>query len=112
MSKETTDILRRARALIDTPEKWTKDVLARDADGNQCDARSTDAKCYCIEGALLAACHELGMVFSTVMPFYRAIRLATPISRSVPDFNDREETTHADVLAIFDRAIATEDAND
>jgi len=85
-----TDDLIAARALIDTPEKWIRGLFY-------------DGGCYCILGALnhVHACD--GAFF--------AIHRALPSGVTVPEFNDDPSTTHAHVLALFDRAIAASRTN-
>jgi hypothetical protein len=77
------DVLRRARALIDTPEKWCQ---------GQCELG--EAKCAL--GAILGA-----------DPNYAAAALALNrvVAPNIPAWNDAPERTHADVMAAFDRAI-------
>lgn len=85
-----------AKALIDTPEKWLKGKLAN-ADG-----------CFCAAGALkYAAGYGAGEVWDS--PEYRAVRGGIPDTKQeIPSFNDRPSTTHADIMALFDRAIAAQ----
>ncbi len=40
-------------ALLDSPEKWTKNALAKNANGHCCDVESQYATCFCIGGALM-----------------------------------------------------------
>jgi hypothetical protein len=82
------DVLRRARALIDSPEKW----------GRRGDGLGPERGRYCI----LLAC---GQVNGDWAPAYRLISNIT--APAYPwEFNDAPATTHADVMAAFDRAIA------
>ena len=85
------DVLRRARALIDSPEKWCKGALYRDG------AR-------CVWGALD------GIRTGEPTPFRKAEAGATYITRAIggrniASWNNAPERTHAEVLAAFDRAI-------
>jgi hypothetical protein len=54
---------------------------------------------YCARGAI-AAVNGRAFPFAYVESF-------VPKDRSLPDYNDDPKTTHADILALFDRAIAT-----
>lgn len=90
------DNLLAARALIDTPEKWGKDQ----------DGSLRGKSCVGI---------ALGEVTGNGMPEYDAVRKAIVAalpahfaSNTLPIvfFNDHPDTTHADILALFDRAIA------
>lgn len=91
------DDLIAARALIDTPENWLRDAPEN---GNR----------FCALGACwhIVEDHE-----TTLGKLGLAITKALP-SSFVPDgsaklavaqFNDAPETTHADIMALFDRAI-------
>ena len=106
---ETIEILRSARALIDAPEKWTKGTEARDASGRSVPFNSPDAVCCCAVGALLGALHRAGNDGECVA--LRRLRKALPIGfADVVSLNDHPDTTHADIMAVFDRAIAAEEA--
>jgi hypothetical protein len=83
------DNLIAARALIDTPEKWVNGALQS---GN----------CRCAVGAALDATDYLSG-WEAVNAL--AKQLPSPFHH-VPTFNDHPDTTHADILALFDRAIA------
>ena len=98
----TSDLIA-AKALIDTPEKWRKGDYG--SLGN----------CMCALGACRAAIY--GTTEHLRGRYWRgdenglaeALRAALPDPWSfsgVSDFNDAPETTHADVMALFDRAIA------
>ncbi len=106
--------LRAAKALIDTPDKWTKGVDAAGPAGKEIDENSEEAVCFCANGAILYAACEPEHV-KTCAAFLEA---AVP-ARFDPDpstwdsgfvqYNDHPATTHADIMALFDRAIALAD---
>lgn len=83
-----------ARALIDTPEKWRK--------GQQGGA-------YCLGTALGEACTrvEFEKVRAAVVR-----HLPSPVARrlAIVAFNDDPNTTHADILALIDRAVADQES--
>jgi len=82
-----------ARALIDTPEKWGKGSY------------EPSHGCYCALGAIDAVEKTHGGFYASEAT---ANALRSAIGNecfSIVDFNDAEETTHADILALFDRAI-------
>jgi len=91
------DNLIAARALIDTPEKWVKGNYLRGG-------------CLCALGAARLAC--FGVVHGDDVDDRNpvAIALKQQLSAewhgSVDDFNDDRDTTHADIMVLFDRAIA------
>jgi hypothetical protein len=97
------DDLIAARALIDTPEKWVRGHYERQG-------------CYCALGAARKALY--GTTDWRPGEDWRGDdnHVTTALRRelseewhgSVDDFNDDPSTTHADVLALFDRAIAAQ----
>lgn len=105
------DDLRAAKALIDTPEKWGRGVGAY---------KGTADQPLCAFGACLTASNLSGVAAAegrTRMALQRALvgkwaalqrewLDAGSLACAVPDFNDDPATTHADVMSLFDRAIA------
>jgi hypothetical protein len=98
------DKLREARALIDTPEKWTQGANARDAAGRKVPAYSSRARCFCMTGAVIRV---MAGGFDAAVPVLGALRKgANGLEGGSPHlWNDAPERTHAEVLAAFDRAI-------
>ena len=95
-----------ARALLTEPERWTKEWSARDREGGCTNAHDLAAVCWCLVGALAVTCPtrtELG----AQSPWVQVITaLGMPGTDAVVEFNDRPSTTHADVLAVLDAAVA------
>lgn len=93
---EVGQIILKARELLSDPARWLKGQL-------RCGTQ------VCAVGAL---CEALGIVdygFASQSPLsepalLRVIRALPEGYQSVPGFNDADETTHADVLALLDRA--------
>jgi len=106
------DVLRTARGLIENPENWTKGEIARNSDGKICAADGRGAVCWCSVGAVDRAWLRSENTDYSVQ--HQALTLLDRLSgredteycRPVAAFNDSPETTHADVLALFDHAIA------
>lgn len=99
-------VLRRARALIERPERWMSLAQVSLMDGlPTCDQS-------CAEAAVRIAAVEISSKQTISVPLLhtRALNLlvaALPAPwRAVWHFNDARQTMHADVLALFDRAIA------
>jgi hypothetical protein len=95
-----TDILVRARKLIEKPENWTQEHYARNVAGEQTSTQAADAVCWCAIGAVLRA--------DDTYPYSEAVGIASDLLRDAmgmhpADFNDSH--THPEVLAAFDRAI-------
>jgi hypothetical protein len=93
------DDLIAAKALIDTPEKWLKDA-------------ADDFEACCALRAIERV-HGTGFSSYSKHPEYAALQDALPPEwvRDNPDrpvgvYNDHPTTTHADIMALFDRAIA------
>lgn len=110
MSRErASTILSRAKGIISDPRDWNKGDYAT------YDPESESTR-YCALGAVGAA---MGLdpninpdadliVFG---PPGKYLRLSVPVSRqseapAVIDYNDREATTHDDIMSLFDKAIA------
>ena len=90
------DDLIAAKALIDTPDKWGK--------GDQVSSQEN------VNCAMLAivACNDDGAIWDAINILKGQIPAdcAGCDSASLSTYNDAPETTHADVMAWFDRAIA------
>lgn len=99
----TKDALIAARDLISDPKRWTQGVLARDSNGNNDSVYGETACSFCASGALLRV--SRGFFTEAI----RALMVADGQdpndleAPTVPIFNDTH--THAEVLALFDRAI-------
>jgi hypothetical protein len=95
-----------ARALIDAPERWTKGKY------RDCDPITGHVKCRCAMGAVYSASEAFPRTtsFDAVELAEQALIEAIPegFLRGVEAYND--EATHAEVLALFDRAIAVTQA--
>jgi hypothetical protein len=57
--REALRLMNHALRLIAAPERWTREVWARDRAGNEVEAASRAAVCWCAGGAILAANHDL-----------------------------------------------------
>jgi hypothetical protein len=99
MTDETTELLIRARGLIE--RGWCREEFARDAVGNFVDPTGPTAIAWCMNGALIAA----GVVLPLKKhPAFRRLKSAIGTA-PVSVFNDAQETVEP-ILAAFDRAIA------
>jgi hypothetical protein len=90
-----------ARAKIDAPEKWTKGAMARDKNGNSVEHDASDAVSWSVAGAM-----ETGPWFNHAFNLLEEF-LPEPL-RFLDGYEDDPATTHADIMALFDRAIAAE----
>ena len=92
----TLETLKAARAKIAEESNWTQMVLARDGNAIPVAVTSPNATSWCLDGAL--------QLVSDEDESYKAYLFLCSL---VPDpvyFNDNH--THAEVLALFDKAIA------
>lgn len=105
--------LRAAKALIDTPERWTKKVFARNAAGFGVDVDNPDAVCFCSLGAIAKVVdhdpREVWIGCGIELP-RNYLEQAAGGFRFVTDINDDHDTTHADIMKLFDDAIALAEA--
>lgn len=90
--------LRAARELISVPERWTQDVPARGKSGKEVSPISKHAVCWCMVGATLKV--NRGRRHEAALDELKA----DAGQWFIGDLND--ESTHAEVLALFDRTIA------
>ena len=106
---EIAALLRKARAKIEQPECWTKGANARDKQGRRIDSeKSPKAACWCANGAIFWAAPDKREAHQLL----RILQLHASVTTLlyVHSFNDDPTTTHADILALFDRAIAAQEA--
>ncbi len=98
-TKEVHDVLVAARALIAAPERWCKGAVARTQGGlptTPCDPR---AVAWCANGACICVAPNDRLRWKALDA------LQESSFRPVPSANDAPSTTHADILALFDKAI-------
>ncbi len=95
----TKEVLIAARAKIAKPEQWIQGYYAKDADGKEADRFSTEATCYCVLGVLHASA-------AGSFRFRNAVdAIIDQIDCPISTWNDDPSRSHAEVLAVFDRAI-------
>ena len=104
-TKEQTarDVLLEVRALLAEPTRWTKGAYGKDARGVRVGARSSNAVCWCLVGAYQHS-HPEGTSRRRAFDLLGSVA-SDWHGRSLQDFNDDPATTHADVLALIDRAL-------
>lgn len=99
------ETLRRARALIERPEAWTKGTSAR-WHRQPVDVESPLATCWCAFGAIRRQSVDRATQDRAIG---RLRRFSGP---NVVDWNDAPERTHAEVIEAFDRAIEKAEAEE
>lgn len=97
----TVETLRAARELIADPERWCQEVAARGKSGRPVDPTGRAAVAWCAIGA----CRRIARRDADfVAAFDRLGRAAFAVDVAHPGvFNDTHD--HAEVMAMFDRAI-------
>ena len=100
------DDLIAARALIDTPAKWTQKVLARTIGGNAIGPNQANAVCFCALGANQRVTREQDRLDAMTDALEAALPDDWP-NKWIDEFNDHRTTTHEMVLAVYDKAIAS-----
>lgn len=91
------------RLLIDTPEKWAKGPGVWGEDRN-C---AHQALCQRGTGVMEAICNAIPLRHK-IWQWLRG-RWSVLESSNIIRYNDHPATTHADIMALFDRAIAAQD---
>lgn len=103
-------ILTRAREILTPPKAWTRGTLARDKNHNSTNLYGEDAICFCSIGAIVRAAHQLNAheaEAEALLQLSNVIVAGKKQKVFISDFNDDPDTTHTDVLNLFDRAIAS-----
>lgn len=96
----TATILKAARDLIAKPENWTQGASARTKSGDEVSIGSSDAECFCANGAIFRVAETPRMGFRA----QKFLKAELPESRRfVSTFNDSH--AHSEVLALFSKAI-------
>ncbi len=104
--KTVAQILKEARALIADEKNWTQGDYARSSLGNSTGVKNEDAECFCAIGAL-AKVQGITPNDDITGASYLALEASggeQTLGFIVARYND--DHTHAEVLALFDRAIA------
>lgn len=89
--------------LLNGPEKWTKEAIARNGDGKPVYLTSPDAVSYCLLGALFK-CYEgnnLGKKWNILDKYIKENykKYANSYSPTVY-FNNNEKTTYKDIMKV------------
>lgn len=107
----TKETLIAARNIIANKENWTKNAMARSASTAHVFVLSDEAVCFCAVGAVnRCAQKSLTPECESALHELRKALYSTGnyTFTSVIAFNDDRRTTHADVLRLFDVAIAAQ----
>jgi hypothetical protein len=91
------ETLKAARDLISDPARWTQGAFARDATGAKSRLYLEQAVCFCAVGAIRR-------VYVPPVAIGSLLKQLPKDCQTLGHFNDTH--THAEVLALFDAAIA------
>ncbi len=109
MNKTVKQALIEAREILTSEGSWTKLYPALDRNNNSCWGDDPHAVRWCSFGAVVKATGRLHRVRKEAMDalLFDVVSNVDP-ELGVISYNDLDSTTHADVLALFDRAIAAQ----
>lgn len=107
-NKSNFEVLTAAREILSNPDNWHK--------GHYEGVNVQGEPCYCGAGAIGVVVHgrrptqaeRMDGAYSNVfaMPAFQLLERVNGLSDlGFPEFNDRPETTHSQMLASFDKAI-------
>lgn len=99
----TLEVLIAARKLIEKPENWCKGAYARTARDYEVGPKEATATKWCVFGAVWKVADDPNGIAAS-----NARWALNEQADGAVLLNDTTSTTHADVLAAFDRAIAAE----
>lgn len=103
--------LKDAKELIKDEQHWTKGTSARNRSGKSCESLDESAHSFCMLGAVQRANSEA----TATSAAFVGMKACAALKHSLPkgfkgftgtiEFNDSDDTTHKDVLDVFDTAI-------
>ena len=109
------ELLIAAKELISDPARWTKGAGARDAKGVSCNTDAPEAVCWCSAGAIYRTTLSGECLDEARRELSKAARKLAPelfgdqaFFTDYVGLNDAKETTHADVMKMFDTAIGAQ----
>jgi hypothetical protein len=113
MEMKTSEILRAAKALIEDPDHWVQGTYARpyreaDPVNNHLMGNDPRATCWCSMGALQKALDGFSIDESWLKYEKTLNKITEPVSMLT--YNDTH--THAEVMKVWDRAIALAEAEE
>jgi hypothetical protein len=87
--------------LLDSPEKWTKGVCARDSRGKEIDPESPKAICWCIKGALYKCYPDDDDWYTAYNQLVKAKGYETWKYGGVVSWQDDPRTTYEEVIEVL-----------
>lgn len=100
--QEQIDFLKAVKAKIDTPETWLKNIETSVNDDGK--------KCYCVMGAWWNLRVSNNIMRNNSWSAHDALLESLPKKfkkhNSIVKYNDAPDTTHKDIMKLFDKTIA------
>jgi len=100
---KSSEALRKAKEMIQSPDKWTSKAFAVDANDQPIAFIDQDARKFSSEAAIMLIQGEYPMVNSGKLYLYQAIGKQ---NNGLELLKYEQSHTHDEVMAIFDKAIA------
>lgn len=102
--------LEQAKKLIQNPAHWTRQSMARTSMGTPCSPKDAKATRFSISGAVWNVTEGCDIDHNVVMQALdnHTGYVSNYTFQSVTEFNDYSNTHHAQVMRLFDQAIAWE----
>jgi hypothetical protein len=99
--------LQKVKELLSVPERWTKGAFARVVDGRGVFYNNPKACSFCLLGGICKTDPNLESRGGETSKAWHFLTMYCRRKKSmdVPNFNDHERTTHADILSFLDEAI-------
>ena len=108
MMAEARALLRQVRELLSREEAWHQqdEAWSVNAAGEVCHPLDVGAVKWCLYGAMLRVCHD-GIAWEVSRVAYKLLyQEISPSHGSAISWANAASTTHADILAVLDRAIS------
>lgn len=97
--------LKAIRELLSVPERWTQGTGARNELGYKVAISNDQAVCWCIDGAAVKVTTRGGGGGGSILRYEALVQAFAYIHPDFVWWNDAPERTHAEVLALLDKAI-------
>ena len=94
-NEQALSLLKQVRALLDKPEHWTKQTVARNDKQESVETTDESATCWCVMGAFWKLTNNA----------IRTSDMGQIMNNHLASFNDKETTTHADIVRLLDARI-------
>jgi len=100
LNKLQREVLEKAFPLIQNPDTFTKDYLARDEGNIPIEPTNPHAVCWCSVGAVMKVANDMGVDYADIVyNMHEVARVATGGVMSVSEVNDRR--SHAAVVQFW-----------